>query len=232
MRYKPSFSWVIVSFISKWTRSDKPGFGERVRRTIKPPPPLKPRIEDAQKKLQLQISRLETVSSKLRERDQTLFRKIVSAVQRHEMEHSAILSNELSQLRKISRMVNHAKLALEQIHIRLSTITELGDVVVTLNPAMAVVKNVRSGLVGMMPQVDNQMDEISQLLNGIIIESGQVPNNSINVASQISSTDAQDILDEAASIVEGEVKNKLPDLPMTMDKKKTADVTPEEELLT
>lgn len=209
-----------MSFISKWTQSDKPSFTERFRRTIKPPPPLKPRIEQAQKKLQLQIARLDTVSSKLRERDHALFNRIVSAVQQHDMQYSMVLANELSQIRKINRMVNNAKLALEQIQIRLSTITELGDVVVTLNPAMAVVKNVQSGLTDMMPQVGNQMDEISQLLSGILIESGQLPNNNIDI-NQTTSTDSQAILEEAASIVEGEVKNKLPDLPMTMDKKVT-----------
>ncbi|MEM2761009.1 MAG: Snf7 family protein [Nitrososphaerales archaeon] len=220
-----------MTFISKWTRSEKPSFTEKLKRTIKPPPALKPRIEEAQRNLQLQVSRLDIVASKLKERDQALFRKVVSAMQQHDTEYSMVLSNELSQIRKIMRMVSHAKLALEQIHLRLSTITELGDVVVTLSPAMAVVKNVRSGLVGMMPQIDNQMEEISQLLSGILIESGQVANNGINIANQASTTDAQAILDEAASVVEQEVKSKLPDLPMT-SMKKSSEKLSDNEMLT
>ena len=212
-----------MSFISKWTKPEKPSFTQRVWNTIKPPPPLKPRIEQAQRKLQLQVARLDTVSSKLRERDQELFRKVVAAVQQHDMQYSAVLSNELSQIRKIGKMVNHAKLALEQIQIRLSTITELGDVVVVLNPAMAVVKNVRSGLVGMMPEVDSEMEEISQLLSGILVESAQVPNSSLPLTHDATDNDAQSILDEAASIVENSVKDKLPDLPTTMQKEKTTD---------
>ena len=212
-----------MSFISKWTKPEKPSFTERIRNTIKPPPPLKPRIEQAQRKLQLQVARLDAVSSKLREKDQALFRNIVSAVQQHDMQYSAVLSNELSQLRKIGKMVNHAKLALEQIQIRLSTITELGDVVVALNPAMAVVKNVRSGLVGMMPEVDSEMEEISQLLSGLLVESAQVPNSSVPLTHDATDSDAQSILDEAASIVENSVKDKLPDLPTTMHQEKTTD---------
>ncbi len=223
-----------MSFISKWTKSEKISFAERVKRTVKPPPALKPRIEQAQRKLQLQISKLDSVSSKLKERDQALFRRVVTAMQQHDMQYSSVLSTELSQIRKIGKMVNHTKLALEQIQIRLSTITELGDVVVTLNPAMAVVKNVRSDLGGMMPQVDNQMDEVSQLLSSILIESGQVPNSDIDVALQVSSTDAQTILDEAASIVEGQVKDKLPDLPKTISKevKNIENSNSNEEMLT
>ena len=212
-----------MSFISKWTKPEKQSFVARVRNTIKPPPPLKSRIEQAQRKLQLQVVRLDTVSTKLRERDQALFRRIVSAVQQHDMQYSGLLSNELSQIRKISKMVNHAKLALEQIQIRMSTITELGDVVVALNPAMAVVKNVRSGLVGMVPQVDSEMEEISQLLSGILVESAQVPDTSVPLANSATDTDAQSILDEAASIVENSVKAKIPDLPATIQQEKVTD---------
>ena len=212
-----------MSFISKWTKPEKPGFTERIWKTIRPPPPLKPRIEQAQRKLQLQIVRLDAVSSKLRERDQALFRRIVSAVQQRDTQYSAVLSNELSQIRKISKMVSYAKLALEQIQIRLSTITELGDVVVALNPAMAVVKNVRTGLVGMMPEVDSEMEEVSQLLSGILVESAQVPNSNVPLTHDATDSDTQSILDEAASVVENSVKNKLPDLPATIQQEKTTD---------
>lgn len=212
-----------MSFISKWTKPEKASFTERIRNTIRPPPPLKSRIEQAQRKLQLQVMRLDTVSSKLRERDDVLFRKVVSAVQQRDMQYSAILSNELSQIRKIGKMVNHAKLALEQIQIRLGTITELGDVVVALNPAMAVVKNVRSGVVGMMPEVDSEMEEISQLVGGILVESAQVPNSSVPLAHDATDSDSQSILDEAASIVENSVKTKLPDLPTTIKQEKIED---------
>ncbi len=232
IHYKPNNERVDVSFVSKWTRAEKPSFAERVKRTIKPPPALKPRIEQAQRKLQLQIARLDTVSIKIKERDQALFRKVVSTVQQHDMEYSTVLSNELSQTRKIGKMVNHAKLALEQIQLRLSTINELGDVVVTLNPAMAVVKNVRSGLLSMMPQVDNEMEEISQMLSGILVESGQVPNTNMDFTSHSYNTDAQAIMDEATSIIESDVKDKLPDLPLTTKKERVVETTSDEEMLT
>ena len=66
-----------------------------------------------------------------------------------------VLSNELSQIRKMSKMVDSAKLAFEQIQLRLNTVTELGDVVVTLNPAMSVIKGIQGGLSSMMPQAES-----------------------------------------------------------------------------
>ncbi|MFQ5968866.1 MAG: Snf7 family protein [Nitrososphaerales archaeon] len=201
---------------------------DRVRNSIKPTHSSKSRIEQAQRKLQLQVARLDQFSAKLRERDQALFGKVVSAVQQHDIQYSSMLSNELAQIRKISTMVGHAKLALEQIHIRLGTITELGDVVVVINPAMAEVNNLRANLAGMMPEVDNEMEEMSQLLSGVLIESGQVPNSTITYDT--TSSDTQSILDEATSIAENSVKDRLPDLPTTVEQEKAPKKSNEEML--
>lgn len=204
-----------MSFATKWVKSNEPSFGEKLHSAVKPAGPLKPRIEHAQRKLQLQVSRLESITHKLKEKDQAIFKKIVTAIQQHDTQYSSVLSNELAQIRKMSKMVNHAKLALEQIQIRLNTITELGDVVVTLSPAMAVVKNVKAGLSGMMPEVDNEMGEISQLLGGILMDAGQVGGYTINFDS--ANEEATKIMDEAASVAENRMKDKFPDLPPTIE---------------
>ena len=204
-----------MSFATRWIKSNEPGVGEKLHDAIKPTGPLKPRIEYAQRRLQLQISKLDSISHKLKEKDQVLFKKIVGAIQQHDSQYSGVLSNELAQIRKMGKMVGHARLALEQIQIRLSTITELGDVVVTLSPAMAVVKNVRAGLSTMMPEVDNEMGEISQMLGGILMDAGQIGGYTINFDS--ANEEATKIMEEASSVAENKMKDKFPDLPATID---------------
>jgi division protein CdvB (Snf7/Vps24/ESCRT-III family) len=204
-----------MSFATRWMKSNEASFGEKLQNTVKPAGPLKPRIEYAQRKLQLQVSRLDSITHKLKEKDQSIFRKIVSAIQQHDTQYSTVLSNELAQIRKMSKMVSHSKLALEQIQIRLGTISELGDVVVTLSPAMAVVKNIRAGLSGMMPEVDNEMGEISQMLGGILMDAGQIGGYTINFDS--ANEEATKIMEEAASVAENRMKDKFPDLPATID---------------
>ncbi len=204
-----------MSFATKWMKSNEAGVGEKLHDAIKPAGPLKPRIEYAQRRLQVQVSRLDSISHKLKEKDQALFRKVVGAIQQHDTQYSSVLSNELAQIRKMGKMVSHARLALEQIQIRLSTITELGDVVVTLSPAMAVVKNVRAGLSTMMPDVDNEMGEISQMLGGILMDAGQIGGYTINFDS--ANEEATKIMEEAASVAENRMKDKFPDLPATID---------------
>ena len=212
-----------MSFATKWMKSNGSNAGEKLHAAIKPAGPLKPRIEHAQRRLQLQISRLDSITNKLKEKDQALFRKVVNSIQQHDTQYSSVLSNELAQIRKMGKMVSHARLALEQIQIRLSTITELGDVVVTLSPAMAVVKNVKAGLSTMMPEVENEMGEISQMLGGILMDAGQVGGYTINFDS--ANEEATKIMEEAASVAENNMKDKFPDLPATVDEETAKGVT-------
>jgi len=201
-----------MSFGNKWIKPQTDNKGIKILEGIRPQAPLKPRIEDAQKKLEIQISKLENISVKTIEKDQVVFKRIVQAVQNHEVQYAKVLSGELAQIRKMGKMVNSAKLALEQIHLRLNTITELGDVVVTLSPAMSVIKGIQGKLSTMMPEADQSLTQISDLLGNIVGDSGQLPNTEINNV-KLSSEDSMKIIEEATAIVEQSMKEKFPDLP-------------------
>jgi division protein CdvB (Snf7/Vps24/ESCRT-III family) len=169
-----------MSFGNKWIKPQNENMGNKLLEGIKPQAPLKPRIEEAQHKLQLQISKLDSITSKMEEKDKVIFKRVVHALQNNETQYAKILSNELSQVRKMSKMVSSASLALEQIQLRLNTITELGDVVVTLSPAMSVIKGIQGGLSSMMPEADQSFGQISDLLGSIMTDSGQIPSTEIN----------------------------------------------------
>jgi division protein CdvB (Snf7/Vps24/ESCRT-III family) len=79
----------------------------------------------------------------------------------------------------MTRAVSSASLAIEQIQLRLNTITELGDVVVTLNPAMYVIKGIRDGFL-QIPEADRSFSQISDILAKIIVESEQAPITEMN----------------------------------------------------
>jgi division protein CdvB (Snf7/Vps24/ESCRT-III family) len=184
---------------------------------LKPQDPLKPRIEEAHNKLQMQVSKLENISVKLQEKDRLIFNRVVQSLQNHDSHYAKILSNELSQVRKMTKMVDSAKLAFEQIQLRLNTMTELGDVVVTLSPAMSVIKGIQGGLSSMMPQADQSFGQISDLLGSIMTESGQIP--AATAAPEITGTglneEAMKIIEEATAVIEENTKNKFPDLPFS-----------------
>ncbi len=211
-----------MSFNKRWV---KPTINEGVANkllenkfmdNIKSPVPLKPKIEDAQKKLQLQISKLDGISNKMNEKDHLIFKRIVYAMQNHDSQYAKVLSNELSQIRKMNKMVSSAKLAMEQIQLRLNTITELGDVVVTLSPAMSVIKGIQGGLSSMMPEADQSFGQISDLLSNIMNDSSQIPNTEISGTGMISE-DSMKILEDASMVVEQSMKDKFPDLPSSSE---------------
>src|ERR1043165_4460892 len=198
---------------TKWNEPQSESMTNKLFDRLKPQDPLKPRIEEAQNKLQMQVSKLEKISNKLEEKDKLIFNRVVQSLQNHDSYYAKILSNELSQVRKMSKMVNSAKLAFEQIQLRLNTITELGDVVVTLSPAMSVIKGIQGGLSSMMPEADQSFGQISDLLGSIMTDSGQISNTEINGFNGSSDEDSMKIIEEATAIVEQNMKDKFPDLP-------------------
>src|SRR5919108_3953337 len=203
---------VKMSFGNNWTKPQGESVGHKLLEGIKPQTPLKPRIEEAQKKLQMQISKLDGIASKLQEKDHLVFKRIVQAMQNHDNHYAKVLSSELSQVRKMNKMASSAKLALEQIQLKLNTLTELGDVVVTLSPAMSVIKGIQGGLSSMMPEADQSFGQISDLLGSIMTDSGQIPTTEITGSTGLNE-DSMKIIEEASAIVEQNMKDKFPDLP-------------------
>jgi division protein CdvB (Snf7/Vps24/ESCRT-III family) len=203
----------------KWNNdyTSKEGFRDKLREAAQSQTPLKPRIEEAQKKLQIQIAKLDGMSSKMQEKDKLIFGRIVNALQNHDSHYGKLLSGELSQIRKTVKTIDSAKAAFEQIQLRLNTMTELGDVVVTLNPAMNAIKGIQGGLSSMMPQADQSFGQISELLGNIMTGSTQTPTTTAALDSSSIKLDeeAMDILQEATSLVEENTRDKLPDLPLS-----------------
>src|SRR3984893_11885188 len=198
-------------FASKCEQSHPTGITSRVRDSVKNPGPLKPRLDLAVRQIQVQVAQLDGTCAKLRERDASIFNKIVSSIQKHDSQHASVYANELSEIRKMSRMVTQAKLALEQITLRLNTVTELGDIVVTLTPAMSVIRSVRQGLVSVLPEAEGEIGEISGLPSSILVDAGTVGGYSLNF--EAANEDAEKVLAEAAAVAEQRMKDKFPDIP-------------------
>lgn len=206
----------------KWNNdyTSKEGIRDKLREAAQSQTPLKLRIEEAQRKLQIQIAKLDGISSKMQEKDKVIFGRIVKAMQNHDSHYGKLLSGELSQIRKIIKMLDSAKVAFEQLQLRLNTMTELGDVVVTLNPAMNAIKGIQGGLSSMMPQADQSFGQISDLLGNIMTDSGQTSNMTAAIDSSSIKLDEQaiDILQEATLLVEENTRDKFPDLQLSKDK--------------
>ena len=202
-----------MNFTNKWN-VQKESISQKVIDKVKPDAPLKPKIDEAQKKLQLQIIKLDSISKKLKEKDDFIFRKVVEAVRSHNKAYSNAYATELHEIRKMNNMVTGAKLAMEQIQLRLNTISELGDVVVTLSPCMSIIKGLGAGLNGLMPAADSSMSDLSNILGEIMAGASVSGDNSF--VTETSNSETNQILEEAHAILEGHVRQNIPDLPPTL----------------
>ena len=109
-------------------------------------------------------------------------------------------------------MINNAKLSMEQIQIRLNTVSELGDVVVTLSPCMSLIKGLSTELGGMMPTVSDSMQDLSNMLGDIVTGSSITHDGSLGQMDTMNS-DATAILEEAQTIVSENTRQSMPDPP-------------------
>ncbi|MEM0253206.1 MAG: Snf7 family protein [Candidatus Bathyarchaeia archaeon] len=199
-------------FAKKWEeRSPERPLTERIKEAVRPPGPLKPRLDMAIRRIELQIQKLDQASERFSQRDKSIFARIVDAYTKHDMARANVFANELAEIRKMEKMIMHARLALEQIVLRLRTVSELGDVVSTLGPAISVLRAVQTGMAGIFPEAERELGQISNLLSGIIVEAGQTTGLTINF--ETANEDAQKILAEAAAVAEQKIKEKFPELP-------------------
>ncbi len=202
-------------FAKKWeTRRDDQPFTDRIKDAVKPPGPLKPRMDFAVRRIELQVQKLDQATERFTQRDKAIFARIVDAYSKHDTSRANVFANELAEVRKMERLIINARLALEQIVLRLRTVSELGDVVSTLGPAVGVLRTVRSGLVSVFPEAENELGEIGNMLSGIMIEAGQGSGMTLNFDTV--NEDASKILTEAATVAEQRIKEKFPDLPQGM----------------
>ena len=112
-------------------------------------------------------------------------------------------------------MVSGAKLSMEQVKLRLDTVSELGDVVVTLSPCMSIIKGLSPSLSGIMPEANASMQDLSQILGDVMAGSSMDMGDSLNVGST-TNADTQAILEEAHNVIAGRTKSTIPDVPDTL----------------
>jgi division protein CdvB (Snf7/Vps24/ESCRT-III family) len=203
----------VSNFQKKWSKPPTPGFTERINDALKPKGALKPRVEMAVKRLQAQISKLDNMLTKLKQRDEQIFQRIVIATQQHDTHTSKVLSNELAEIRKVSRILGNARMALEQIELRLTTFHDLGDTVVTIMPTIGLMKSLKSSLVKFMPEADQEVNRMAEMLGGLMTETFSSGDSSFGI-EPTTTHESEKILQEAAAVAESAVNEKFPSMPV------------------
>ena len=202
---------------NSWNKAERESISQKVMGRVKPDEPLKNKIDFAQKKLQFQISKLESINEKLQKKHDVIFEKIVNAQRNNKPSYAQAYAGELTQVRKMKNMVSGAKLSMEQVKLRLDTVSELGDVVVTLSPCMSIIKGLSPSLSGIMPEANASMQDLSQILGDVM--SGSSVNMGDTMSAGVeTNADTLAILEEAHNVIAGQTKSSIPDVPDSLKK--------------
>ena len=197
---------------NSWSKTEGESISQKIIGKVKPDEPLKNKIDFAQKKLQFQITKLEGSNEKLQKKHDVIFEKIVNAQRNNKNGYAHAYAGELAQVRKMKNMVGGAKLSMEQIKLRLDTVSELGDVVVTLSPCMSIIKGLAPSLNGIMPDANASMQDLSQILGDVMSGSSMEMGDNMNIGGE-TNADTLAILEEAHSVIAGQAKSSIPEIP-------------------
>jgi len=202
----------VPSFQNKWSKPPSTGITERINNTIKPKGPLKPRVQMAVQRLQKQIAKLDGMLTRLQDRDAKLFERIVTATQQHDTQATKVLSNELAEIRKVSKVLGNARTALESIELRLSTANDLGDTIVTIMPTIGLMKSLKSSLSKFMPGAEQEINHMAEMLGGLMTDT--FSSDASFGVDATTNDESEKILQEATAVAETSVDNKFPTTPM------------------
>jgi len=202
----------MTSFSNQWNKEAKKDTSERIRETLGTQKPLKPKMETAKNRLGIQTQKLDSLLEKLKSKDRTLFNQIVTHLQNHDSQQSKMLSNELSQVRRTIKTISQLKMSLEQVHMRLESTIDIGDALTALKPAVGTLSKVKTGLTGLMPNVDSELGEINDVFSDIMVNANST--SDIGFALNPSGGDMNNILAEASIVAEQRVTDNFPDVPM------------------
>ena len=176
--------------MKNWDREQKTPLFSNLAGRVHRQEPLKERINQVIYKLKVNQNRLEGANLKTQQHDKALFDKCVQAQVSKDSARATMYANEISEIRKMAKVTLRSELALEQVVLRLETIEEFGDVASLMGPVAGVVRSIKDQITGVIPQVGYELGEISETLNGVVLEVG-----------------------EANTIAETRMRERFPELP-------------------
>ena len=202
---------LVNRFINKWTKKESaPSFTSKIKNVGKPSQDLKEQISVVIQRLDVQTQTLDGAVKRFEIRDADIFQRVVKAMTERDTPRANILATELGEIRKVKRMLSHASLALQSVSMRLSTVSEMGDVVSVLSPAKSMLNNIRSEMCSILPEASQELGNIGSILSDIVTTTNQgtdIPENTI-----MASADALQILEEAEVAAEKRLSEKFPEV--------------------
>jgi len=202
----------LTEFTNRWQQNrSNESTTQKIKDAVNPQTDLRKKLVETDRSLNSQISKLDKTVAKMTEKEKSLFNRTTMAFQRHDTTQAHAYANELTEHRKAMKLVQGAKLSLEQVKLRLNTITDFGDLANVIAPVGQVVRTVRRNLQSVMPSANDTLSEINTGLEGMMQEIGTVPGMSMSFDTN--GEEAEKILAEASVVAETKMAGTFPSIP-------------------
>ena len=160
-----------------------------------------------------QITKLNKLSKKFDMMDTHFRKQIVQNIKVGNNIRAKALASELVNIRKIQHTTRNMTMSLEVVALRSTIIGEFAVIMDTINPTIDLIKDIEKDISMVIPTAH-------EVLNDVTNASSEILNYNINPEVKISmpvDEEALKILSEVEESVEEETRQKLPDIPATIN---------------
>lgn len=160
-----------------------------------------------------QITKLNKLSKKFDIMDTHFRKQIVQNIKEGNNVRAKALANELVNIHRIQHTTKNMAMSLEVVALRSTIIGEFAIIMDTINPTIDLIKDIERDISMVIPTAH-------EVLNDVTKASSEILNYNVNPELKISmpvDEEALKILGEVEESVEQETRQKLPDIPATIN---------------
>ncbi len=160
-----------------------------------------------------QITKLNKLSKKFHMMDTHFRKQIVQNIKAGNNIRAKALASELVNIHKIQHTTKNMAMSLEVVALRSTIIGEFAVIMDTINPTIDLIKDIEKDISMVIPTAH-------EVLNDVTNASSEILNYKVNPEVKISmpvDEEALKILSEVEQSVEEETRQKLPDIPATIN---------------
>lgn len=174
---------------------------------------LKQKLASAATKIEAHKREIAMLRVRLENRRQSLFEQVVQAIEERDDSRASVFAVELSEIKKVLRVVKVSELALTQIIVRIQSIRDVGDVFVNVNESFKIIKSISKSVSGVVPALENATDEVNKSLSETLAGLG---NLSPSISLDIKNESERDIFEKAKLFSEEKTMELNDDIPQSI----------------
>ena len=170
-------------------------------------------LSDAAQVISNQITKLNKISKKFDMMDTHFRKQIVQNIKVGNNIRAKALANELVNIHRVRHTTRNMVMSLEVVALRSTIIGEFAIIMDTINPTINLIKDIEKDISMVIPTAH-------EMLNDVTDASSEILNYNVNTDIKLSipvDEEALKILSEVERSVEEETRQKLPDIPATIN---------------